>query len=168
MNKIIFLLLLSLLCITEQIVAENPKNKKSTPVHQHIEQKLSTNQKKSNNKPKSSVITKKSDNQQKSNSQVENLIQEFVKSAKNIKGDCKSKPKSDKSDKKEDRTEHFKSVNLAYEAYKKLHEHMKKNPNMTITKEQDETVKKSAIKLFECKNVQNMAWKPHVQGQSKK
>ncbi len=174
MNKIKFIILLNLLSMAEQLFAENSKDVKSKrpmPIQQHIEQKALV--KKSNNKSKSEN-TKKSDNQQKSNSQIEKLIQDFVKTSQDIpKKEEQPKRKSgsektSESQSKDINKKYHEAVEKAYQAYKKLHEYMKKNPNMTVTKEQDEVVKKSAIKLFHCKNVQNMAWKPHVQGQSKK
>jgi len=160
-KKVNFLISLSVLFFTEQLIARNNEHHKQESHHtqepRHDEQ--------SENHDKNKKHHEKDANKSKSHSELEKLIQDFTKSTEKIKGSCRSKSKQ-KKDTKEDRSEHFKSVDRSYEAYKKIDEHMKKNHNMTITKEQDQKVKRSAEKLFECKNVQHMPWKPHVQGKS--
>ena len=162
MKKVNFLISLSVLFFTEQLIARN--NEHHTQESHHT-QKPRHDEQSENHDENEKSHEKKDINKSKSHSELEKLIQDFTKSTEKIKGSCRSKSKQ-KKDTKEDRNEHFKSVDRSYQAYKKIHEHMKKNHNMTISKQQDEKVKRSAKKLFKCKNVQHMAWKPHVQGKS--
>ena len=122
---------------------------------------------------------------QQTSPQIKSLIEKFEQATNEIPGDCKSKKtskdkgssqatadksgessSSEKSSEKsneveqKEKKEKNEKINKAYEAYKTLYDSAKgMGDKLVVSKEDNEKVKKSAIKLFDCKNIKNMVWR---------
>lgn len=94
---------------------------------------------------------------------------DLIKSFTDAVGEIKEKPTAPKSDVKDEKTSkeeqksyeekkksYYDKVEKAYDSYKKLYEELKK-AETTVTTEEAGDIKKAAIKLFNSRNIQNMA-----------
>ena len=137
---------------------------------QAVETKSNENSKPKTNQKKDG----KSSQSQTTTPKIKEFIEKFVSETDKIPGDCKSskkepkekigeiKEKSDADKKQEEATkkEKHEKIEQAYQAYKKLYDEAKKmNNELVISKEDNEKVKKSAVKLFDCRNIKNMVWR---------
>ena len=101
--------------------------------------------------------------------QVKQLIEDFIQEVAKITCSCGSK--KDKNGKKTDDNlprckhdkDHTETVNTAFESYKKLYE-ATHGSKKSITKDDNKKVRPSVDKIFNCKNIQKMAWHPHING----
>jgi len=95
-----------------------------------------------------------------------------VQAMPNEKANSKPSPKEQSSEKpsseekghqkklESEKKERREKIERAYEAYKKLYEEAKKmDSELIVSKEDNERVKKAAIKIFNCRNIQNMVWR---------
>ncbi len=99
----------------------------------------------------------------KESSEVKQLVEELKSAVEEIKCSCGSS-KSDKDGKSESGEkrcthdkEHIEKVEKAFQVYKKLHKALEKG---CMEKEDHDKVKPHVKKLFECKNIQKMAFGP--------
>jgi len=109
-------------------------------------------------KPKT---TEKSSQSQTTTPKIKDLIEKFVSETDKIPGDCKSSKKEPKEKQDEaTKKEKHEKIERAYQAYKNLYDEAKKMDNeLVVSKEDNEKVKKSAVKLFDCRNIKNMVWR---------
>ncbi len=166
-----------------KVVIQAVETKKSDSAQPASKSTSKNNENKNSGKPQSQS-SKKSSQSQQTSPQIKSLIEKFEQATNEIPGDCKSKktskdkgssqadttadkkPSDKSADKKsneaeeKEKKEKSEKINKAYEAYKKLYDSAKEMGNkLIVSKEDNEKVKKSAIKLFDCKNIRNMVWR---------
>jgi hypothetical protein len=99
---------------------------------------------------------------------VKSLIEDFMKDVAEIRCSCGVSKKGEKIDPKmlcKHDQDHAKKVKKAFESYKKLHE-ATNGSGKSIKEEDNKKVKSSVEKIFQCKNIQHMAWHPKITGQA--
>ncbi len=98
------------------------------------------------------------------------IIEEFIKDVEKITCSCGSKKDKDGHVVKDDLPrckhdkDHLSKVKKAFESYKKLYE-AAVGSGKSISAQDNAKVKPSVEKIFECKNIQHMAWMPKITGQ---
>ncbi len=97
---------------------------------------------------------KSSNNTTQNAQKITQLIQKFTKVVGEIEGSCRSNPKDKEQDKKIDFNKQHEQVQKAYESYQELYKDAK---NISLTKSQEDQIKKAEKKLFECKNIKHSA-----------
>lgn len=111
----------------------------------------------------------------KESEEIKNLIDGFIKDVEAITCSCGSKKnkgvkKSEEDDKEleEDKLprckhdkDHAEKVTKAFSSYEKLHQ-VSHEKGASITPDDNRKVLPHVRKIFECKNIKNMAWKPNV------
>ncbi|MGZ6251059.1 MAG: hypothetical protein ACXWL2_03460 [Candidatus Chromulinivorax sp.] len=110
---------------------------------------------------KVNVHTKPQQNEKKqSTSNVHTLVTNFTKAVKEIPEKKVDRKDTKKVDGKEyakvtNIKEYRQAVDKAYKAYQELY---KEKDNTSITAQEHKQIKRATIKLFDCKNIQNMVW----------
>lgn len=99
-----------------------------------------------------------------SSQQVEQLMQTFIQAVGKITCSCGTSKKGEKVDPKSlcaHDQKHKETVDAALKAYEALHKatHQKQ---AEMSEADNNKVLPSVVKLFECKNIKNMAWHPKV------
>lgn len=148
------------LLITVPLVAEN-QNKNQKQVHQQQKPVQQIHKQLQPGASKVNVHTKPQQNQKKpSTTNVHTLVTNFTKAVQEIPEKKVDRKDTKKVDGKEyakvtNIKEYRQAVDKAYKAYQALY---KEKDNRSISEQEHKQIKRAAIKLFNCKNIQNMVW----------